>query len=69
MTRCSVLTREDMVAVANAMVRASEPDPVYTLSDGTLLTSFARADNQGRLVVTLRPLLQDRRSCNGEYTQ
>ena len=69
MTRCSVLTREDMVAVANAMVRASEPDPVYTLSDGTLLTSFARADNQGRLVVTLRPLLPDRRSCNGEYTQ
>jgi hypothetical protein len=68
-TRCLVLTRDDKVAVANAMVRASDPEPVFTLPDGTLLTSFARADNQGRLVMTLRPLLPDRRSCNGEYTQ
>ena len=68
MTRCTVLTHEDMVAVANAIVRASDPDPVFTLPDGTLLTSFAWADHQGRLIVTLRPVLPDRRSCNGEYT-
>ncbi len=66
-TRCTVLTREDMVAVANAIVRVTDPDPVFTLPDGTLLTSFARADHQGRLGVTLRPLFPDRASCNGEY--
>ena len=67
MTRCSVLTRDDMVAVTNAIVRASGADSIYTLTDGTLLSSFAAADNQARLVVTLRPLLPDRQSCNGEY--
>jgi hypothetical protein len=64
-----VLTRDDKIAVANAVVRASDPDPVLAFSEGTLLTSFARADHQGRLGVTLRPLLPDRRSCSGEYTQ
>ena len=56
-----------MVVVTNAIVRASGADPVYTLADGTLLTSFAAADNQARLVVMLRPLFPDRRSCTGEY--
>ena len=30
-TRCTVLTHEDMVAVANAILRASDPDPVFAL--------------------------------------
>jgi hypothetical protein len=66
-TRCSVLTRQDMFAVTNAIVRASGGEPLYTTPDGTLVGSFAGTDNQGRLVVILRPLLPDRASCSGEY--
>jgi hypothetical protein len=67
-TRCSVLIREDMVAVRNAIVGASGADPIYLTPDGTFVGSFARADHQGRLVVILRPLLPDRASCTGEYS-
>jgi hypothetical protein len=68
MTRCSVLTHDDMVAVTNAMVRANGAEPIYTATDGTVLTSYAATDHQARLSVILRPLLPDRASCSGEYS-
>ena len=66
-TRCSVLTKDDMLAVRDAMVRAGAADAIHTQPDGAFLAPFASQDRSSHLWVTVRPLLPDRASCSGEY--
>jgi hypothetical protein len=66
-TRCSVLTKDDMLAVRDAMVRAAGTTELFTVPDGTILAGFAAPDRSSHLDVTVRPLLPDRTSCTGEY--
>ena len=64
-TRCSPLTKDDMLTVRDSIVRAGgsvEPYP-----DGTVVVGFGTSDQQKGLTLTLRPLLPDRGSCSGEY--
>jgi hypothetical protein len=68
-TRCSVLTKDDVLAVRDAMVRAGGVDVIHAQPDGALFASFASQDQQSRLVVGVRPLMPDRASCSGEYVQ
>jgi hypothetical protein len=68
-TRCAVLTKDDVLAVRDAMVRAGGVDVVHAQPDGALFASFASQDQQSRLVVGVRPLMPDRASCTGEYVQ
>ena len=68
-TRCSVLTSDDALSVRNAITQATGPDAVHVSEDGALFASFVLADNQGQLVLVMRPLFPDRASCSGEYVQ
>jgi hypothetical protein len=68
-TRCLVLTKDDMLVVRTAMVRAAGADAVYTLPDGAFLAGFAAEDHGSRLIVSVRLLPPDRASCSGEYVQ
>lgn len=67
MTRCSPLTKDDMLAVKDSIVRAGGSDAMHTSPDGALVVGFGSRDHQSGLVVMLRPLLPDRASCSGEY--
>jgi hypothetical protein len=68
-TRCSVLTKDDMLAVRDAMVRAGAADAIYTQPDSSFVTGFASQDRSSHLVVKVRPLLSDPASCSGKYVQ
>jgi hypothetical protein len=68
-TRCSVLTKADMLAVRDAISGAGGADATLIQPDGALFVGFASQDRQSRLVLTARPLLPDRASCDGEYVQ
>ena len=68
-TRCSALTREDMLAVKDSIVRAGGSDGMQTSPDGAFTVGFGAHGQQSGLVVMVRPLLPDRASCNGEYVQ
>jgi len=64
-TRCTALTKDDVLAVKDSIVRAGgsvQPSP-----DGSFVVGFGTRDQQDGLVLRLRPLLPDRASCNGEY--
>jgi hypothetical protein len=64
-TRCVPLTKDDMLAVKDSIVRAG--GSVEPLTDGTVVAGFGMKDQQRALGLTLRPLLPDRGSCSGEY--
>jgi hypothetical protein len=64
-TRCSPLTKDDMLAVRDSIVRAGGSVEPYR--DGTVVMGFGMRDHQNSLALTLRPLLPDRGSCSGEY--
>jgi hypothetical protein len=64
-TRCTVLTKDDLQAVRDAVVRAGGGDSTYFLPDGSWVVGFALADRSGDLVVHVQPLFPDRTSCNG----
>jgi hypothetical protein len=66
-TRCIALTRDDLLAVRDAISRAGGADATLIQPDGALFVGFASQDHQSRLVLTARPLFPDRASCNGEY--
>jgi hypothetical protein len=68
-TRCSALTREDMLAVKDSIVRVGGSDAMQTSPDGAFSVGFAAHDQQSGLVVMVRPLMPDRGSCSGEYIQ
>ena len=65
--RCSVLTKDDMLLVRDAMLQAGAAAAMDTAPDGTVQAPFFVAQDQPGLWVTLRPLLPDRASCKGEY--
>lgn len=68
-TRCSVLTKDDMLAVRDAIGRAGGADAMLTQPDGAFVAPFASQDRSSYLVLNVRPLLPDRASCTGEYVQ
>jgi hypothetical protein len=68
-TRCIALTKDDMLAVKDAIVRSGGSDAMQTSPDDALLVGFGTQDQQSGLDVMIRPLLPDRSSCSGEYAQ
>jgi hypothetical protein len=66
-TRCTPLTKDDTLAVKDAIVRAGGSGLGQTSPDGTLVVVFGSTDQQKGLDLMLRPLLPDRASCAGEY--
>lgn len=64
-TRCTVLIRDDMLAVRDAVLRAGGGNSMYELPDGTWVSPFALHDRSGDLVVNVQPLLPDVTSCDG----
>ena len=68
-TRCVALTKDDMLAVRDAISRAGGADATLIQPDGALVVGFASQDHQSRLNLFARPLFPDRASCNGEYAQ
>jgi len=67
-TRCAALTKDDMLAVKDSIVRAGGSDAMSTTPDGAFAVGFGTQNQQSGLVVMVRPLLPDRASCTGEYT-
>jgi hypothetical protein len=67
MTRCSVVTKDDMAAVMEALSRADSAATIVTLPDGMISALFAAQDHTRLLRVTALPLLPDRSSCKDLY--
>jgi hypothetical protein len=65
-SRCSVLTKDDMLLVRDAMLRAGAAGAIEVSPDGTVQAPFVSKDLAG-LWVALRPLFPDRASCKGEF--
>jgi hypothetical protein len=68
-TRCLALTKDDMLAVKDSIVRAGGSDAMQTSPDGAFGVGFGTHNQQSGLVVRVHPLLPDRASCSGEYVQ